>query len=52
MTINVKSIDPLQVTMTKACLEVLTNLGKVHEEISLFGFDFEKYFDKSEISAA
>ena len=29
MTINVKSTDALQLTMTKACLEVLTNLGKV-----------------------
>ncbi|XP_053387649.1 intermembrane lipid transfer protein VPS13A-like isoform X4 [Mercenaria mercenaria] len=28
MTINVKSTDPLQLTMTKACLESLTNLGK------------------------
>ena len=29
MSINVKSTDALQLTMTKACLEVLTNLGKV-----------------------
>jgi len=29
MTINVKSVDALHLTMTKACLESLTNLGKV-----------------------
>ena len=29
MTINVKSTDALQLTLTKACLESLTNLGKV-----------------------
>lgn len=29
MSINVKSTDPLQLTMTKACLESLTNLSKV-----------------------
>ncbi|KAH3866047.1 hypothetical protein DPMN_029098 [Dreissena polymorpha] len=29
MSINLKSADGLQVTMTKACLESLTNLGKV-----------------------
>jgi len=29
MSINIKSSDPLNVTMTKSCLESLTNLGKV-----------------------
>lgn len=29
MTINVKSDNIMQTTMTKTCLEVLNNLGKV-----------------------
>ena len=29
MAINVKSTDPLQLTMSKACLESLSNLSKV-----------------------
>ena len=40
MTINVKSVDALHLTMTKACLESLTNLGKV-------GWLFVKYINYS-----
>ena len=34
MVINVTSTDALQMSMTKGCLEVLTNLGKVRPPVT------------------
>ena len=33
MSISIKSTDSLQLTMTRTCLEVLTNLGKVNKSL-------------------
>lgn len=44
MSINVRSNDPMEVTVTKTCLEVLNNLAKVGSRgIFFIEFKIEEY---------